>query len=217
MNLYELTKTVSLILQDTSLEPEIIPILNNGVQEIAGGMQSTLGSWITPPLPELFTIDTITTITDAAYVSMPDTFQRDLQFASKSNGAELEIANSFIEFAESAPLLDRSGAVYVVAEQGGNIYYQNIPSEVETITVHFYRLPVNMVTNTDEPDGIPTHLQRGLLVNYAAWKLFEMIEDGLEGPGFNTQRYRELFLTSLRTLELTVFDDVRGFNLIKEI
>ena len=60
------------------------------------------------------------------------------------------------------------------------------------------------------------HLQRDLLVNYTAWKIFELIEDGLEGPGVNTQRYQELFLKALRTLELTIPYDVRGINLMKD-
>jgi len=201
------------IMQDSSLDASIPGKLNQGVSEIAGGMQSTVGSVITPPLPGLFSIGTVDTVTDAAFVSMPATYQRGLQFVAGENGVEIDIANSFIEFASDNPLLARSGYIYEVAEKGGNLYYQGIPTAAETTTLHFYRLPVDMSGDTDTPDGIPLHLQIPLLVNYAAWKLFELVEDGIEDQGVNTQKHMGLFLRALRTLELTIPYDERGLAL----
>lgn len=316
----ELRTYVDVIIQDESLSQLAGAYLNQGVLEIAGGMQSTLGSWITPPLPELFTIGTVTTdsvdaayttyaeiknlisvgdtigftfndvaisvtftgdysqvqadintelvsnaftsgdivvswnsndlvltcandpssdtlvgddytdidtsdtvtpidtalVTAYPYVSMPSNFHRNLQFVANSNGVEVDIANSFISFSETYPLLNQSGTITEIVEQGGLFYYQGIPTSAENITLHYYRKPVEMDAIDDEPDGIPSHLQRDLLVNYTAWKIFELIEDGLEGPGPNTQRYKELFLIALRTLELTIPYDIRGINLMKD-
>jgi hypothetical protein len=212
--LASLTALVVNIMQDASLTASIPGKLNQGVAEIAGGMPSTFGSLLTPPLPNLFTIDTVDTATDAAYVSMPATYQRDLQFVIDGNGTEIQIANSFIAFTESNPLLDRSGSIYEVAEKGGNLYYQGIPTSSETLTLHFYRLPIDMSEDSDVPDGIPLHLQIPLLVNYTAWKLFELIEDGIEGENVNTMKYFTLFSNALRTLELTVSYDIRGMELL---
>lgn len=200
----ELQTLVANIIQDDSFTPDDIKgYLNRGVSEIAGGMQSSLGSFITPPLPKLFTIGTVDTATDAAYVSMPVTFQRDLKLAVNENGVEISISNSMMEFSQIYPLLNTSGNIYEVCEQGGNLYYQGIPTSSEEITIHFHRLPVDMSAPTDLPDGIPLHLQIPLLVNFACFEIFKLIEDGV-GEGVNTAKYGSLLMTALRTLELSI-------------
>ena len=205
----ELQERTGIIVQDSSLTDLFPSFLNQGVQEIAGGMQSTLGSWVTPPLPELLTIGTVTTIVDTPNVVMPATFQRTMNFAVSEDGNELDIANSFLDFMETYPLLDQDGRISEVVEQGGQLYYQGIPPSEEVITVHFYRLPVDMEDGEDTPDGIPSHLQIDLLTNFAAWKAFELIEDGLEGEAPNTEKYKNNFYVSLRTLELFIPVDTR--------
>ena len=152
----------------------------------------------------------------AAYVSMPTNFQRDLQFAASSNGAEIDIEDSFISFSETYPLLNQIGSITSVIEKGNNFYYQGIPSTPENVTIHYYRYPIPMDAIADTPDGIPSHLQRSLLVNYTAWKIYELIEDGIEGPGPNTQRYMELFYRALKTLELSIPYPNRGMNLLRD-
>ena len=213
----ELKSYVQRIIQDSSFDDDIVGYLNQAQLEIAGGMQSALGDWITPVLPDLLTIDTITTSVDDAYVSMPSDFQRRLQFVASAAGAEIDIEDDFIGFVETYPLLDQSGAITSVIEKGGKFYYQGIPTEAIDITIHYYRTPVDMSLDaTDVPDGIPVHLQKELLVNHAAWKLFELIEDGIEGIGVNTQRYMELFYRALKVLELSIPYQRRGFNLLKD-
>lgn len=215
MTYEELIAAVSNIIQDDSFsEIDIGKYLNQGQLEIAGGMLSALGDWITPPLPGLFKIDTVSTATDAAYVSLPSDFQRSLQFAASASGYELDIANTFIQFSETYPLLDRSGRIAEVAVFGGLLYYQGIPTTSEDITIHYYRSPTDMSDNDDTPDGIPTHLQRPLLVNYAAWKIYELIEDDFQEPGQNIQRYQNLFYQALQLLERSVPYETRGMMLI---
>ncbi len=214
MQLSELRTAVETIIQDESFtSSDIDGYLNEVQNEVAGGVESTLGSWITPPLPNLFTIDTITTSTTLAYVAMPTTFQRNLQFVSSSDGNEIDIAESFISFSQTYPLLDKAGTVTECCELGGNFYYQGIPTSAATITIHFYRFPVDMEDDTDEPDGIPNHLHRGLLVNGACRKIFELLEDGTEGNRPNTEKYMGLFLASARILELSIPYQIRVLNL----
>lgn len=208
----ELQSKVANILQDTSLVADIPDYLNQAVSEIAGGLPSTLGSVVTPPLPNLFTIDTVETVIDTASVAMPASFQRNLQFATNSAGIEIDVFDSMIEFAQFYPLMTASGSVQAVVEQGGRLYYQRIPTAAETLTLHFYKLPTEMTLNTDIPTCIPLHLQLPLLVNHAAFKLFELIEDGEAGMGVNTARYKTLFLEALHTLELTIPADSRSFS-----
>ncbi len=212
----ELQNRASQLVQDpdrTAANISFGELINQGVSEIAGGMQSTLGDWITPPLPDLLTIASVDTATDAAYVAMPTNFNRSLQLAAKATGQEVDISNSFIEFVETYPLLDKSGIISEVIEHGGNLYYQGIPTASEAVTLYYYRKPVDMSADTDVPDGIPLHLQVSLLVNFAAWKAYEFIEDGLEGEMLNTQKFMGLFLSALKTLELSIPDYTRGLML----
>lgn len=216
MQCSELISAVIRVVHDTSFNEDevlILSYLNEAQKEVAGGVQSSLGSWITPPLPELFTIDTVTTDTAAAYVSMPTNFQRNLQLAVSSDGNEIDIAESFIDFSRTYPLLDKAGSVSECCEFGGNFYYQGIPSSETDITIHYYRFPVDMTDSTDTPDGIPSHLHRGLLVNHACWKMFELLEDGIEGKRPNTEKYMQLFMSAARTLELTIPYEIRDLIL----
>lgn len=205
-------RTIDLV-QDSGLDSLIADLLNQGIHEIAGGMQSTLGDTITPPLPDLFTIATVDTSITDAFVSMPSTFQRTLQFVISSDSVEIAIANSFIEFTEADPLLEKTGSIYEAIEFGKKLYYQSIPTVSEEVTLHFYRLPVDMDIDSDLPDGIPLHLQYALLTNFAAWKAFEFIEDGIEGETPNTEKYLSFFQVALRTLELSLPHDTRGLEL----
>lgn len=191
-------------------------LLNQGVSEIAGGMQSALGDWITPPLPDLFTIGSVDTSITDAYVAMPTNFQRGLQLAVRATGQDVNIAHSFINFTKTYPLLDKPGIITEVAEKGGNLYYQGIPTVSEAVTLHYYRKSVDMSLDVDVPDGIPEHLHYALLINFVGWKMNEFIEDGLEGETPNTQKYMGFFLAALKTLELSIPYDTRGLNLISD-
>ena len=169
-----LISQVNVLIADDSLTNLFGDFINQGVSEIAGGIPSLLDgianplpNSLTPPLPELFTIGTVTTSINAAYVTMPTNFQRDLQFVAASKGYEIDIAESFINFVETYPLLNKTGGISEVIEHGKKLYYQGIPTVSETVTLHYYRKPVAMVASNSTPDGIPEHLQVSLLVNFA--------------------------------------------------
>lgn len=209
----ELIIRATTLVDDTVLTDSLGDFINQGVSEIAGGMQSLLLDVITPPLPDLFSIATVTTDTSLAYVDMPDTYHRNLQLAVSASGTEIDIAHSFIAFTETYPALSRVGNISEVSEQGGKLYYQGIPSTEEEINLHFYRKPVIMVNDSDEPDGIPEHLQMSLLVNFAAWKAYGFLENGIEGEMPNTIKFKSYFLEALKTLELSIPYDTRGLML----
>ena len=209
----ELIERTDILVQDPSLTDMLGDFINQGVAEIAGGMQSVLGSWLTPPLPLLFTIDTVATSTSAAYVDMPEEFHRGLQMVVASSGREISIEHSFIEFTETYPLLNKTGNISAAVEHGNKLYYQGIPVNSETLTLHFYRKPVNMVLDADTPDGIPEHLQILLLTNYAAWKAYEFIEIDLLENSSSIPKFMGAFLTALKTLELSIPDYTRSLFL----
>jgi len=209
----ELMLRTSTLVDDDSLAESLGDFINQGVYEIAGGMKSVFSDMITPPLPALFVIATVTTDVALAFVSMPVTFHRSLQLAVSAKGSEIDIAHSFIDFVTTYPALSRVGNISEVVEHGGKIYYQGIPLVGEILTLHFYRKPVIMISDADVPDGIPEHLQIALLTNFAAWKAYEILEDGIEGETPNTIKFKGLFFDALQTLELAIPYDSRGLML----
>lgn len=207
--LAQLKSKVSDVIKDTHIRTSsVTKYLNTGMTEIAGGLPSTLGNFLTPPLPNLLTIDTVDTATDAAYVAMPTTFQRDLIIAINESGVEIDIANSWIDFIAANPLLDKSGSIYEVMEKGGNLYYQNIPITSEELTLHFYRLPVDMSDSDDTPDGLPSNFHERLLVNYTIFRTYELL-----GEAKKAAYYESLFQKALADFELSIPFDSRPFLL----
>ncbi len=193
---------------------KIAAMLNRATLEIAGGMSSVLGSWITPPLPALFTIGTINTAVDSSFVSMPDDFHRNLQFVSSSTKTEIDLADSFISFSETYPLLNKSGSITECIEFGNNFYYQGIPTTIESVTLHYYRKPIDMVADTDLPDGLPIHLHNGLLVNYVCWQIFDLMKDlSMENFEQVTKPFKDRFYENLQILELSIPYENRELSL----
>ena len=64
-----------------------------------------------------------------------------------------------------------------------------------------------LAEGSDEPDCLPVHLQEALLVSFAAWKIFSLIEDGIEGPKVNTDRYDRDFHLALADLKVFLGDE----------
>jgi len=223
----ELQTYVRKIVQDNKYNESISLLLNQAQLEIAGGMKSTFGDFLTPPLPDLFTSDTVDTLTTTYKVTLPADFHRELFLVSNSSGVEVDIANSKSDFFSTNPLLNTPGNVYEVLDYGGYLYYKNLPASAETLTLYYYRIPVDMSADTDTPDGIPVHLQKGLLANYAIWKIGELInkeniihetnrEIILSASNRMLELHKELFFNALKGLELFISYDTRSTNFISE-
>ena len=205
----QLKDIIADIIKDAAYrKARVTKYINLSITEIAAGLPSTLGSFLTPPLPNLFTIDTVTTVTNTSFVAMPITFQRSLIFAVNSSGSEIDVSNSWIDFASTNPLLNKIGNLYEVIDVGKNLYYKNIPASAEDITLHFYRLPVDMVNDDDEPDGIPVNFHERLIVNYTVYRTFEVI-----GNLDKAEYYKILFLKALNDFELSLPFDTRSMFL----
>lgn len=167
---------------DISLQSRI----NTAVTEIAGGIRLPNGE-ITSPLPDLYSSGTVATATDAAYESLPDTYQRNVFYIADDsgdrilppNGGDYNSFGLFLDKIQEKDLSE-SGIIYHVAVKGTNLYYQGIPTASEDLTVHFYRKPVDMSENTDTPDGIPAQFQLRLVKHYVCRQLANEMVDGTE-------------------------------------
>ena len=179
-----LTAAISTIIQDSSIT-DITDRINDCVQMISAGVRLPDGR-VSPPLPELFQTDTITTDVSLAYVSLPATYQRNVFFVADASGDKINPPKggdlySFMLFLKQIYKKDltEAGSVYAVSIKGGKIFYQGIPAVAVDLTIHFYRKPVPLVDSTDVVDGLPEHLQRRLIVDYVCADIFgSMIEDG---------------------------------------
>ena len=195
----ELIEQVAWKIQDSSYShPMILARINKGVRRIAGMID----------LPDLKSSDTVVTNTNP-YVDLPSSAgnifhrkEKSLFFvASQGQDQELNIMDSWIKFLAKYPRLDETGDVTDVCVRGGRLYYQPIPTSTETLDLHFFRRPVDMVSESnDEPDGIPDHLQEDLLVYFACWDIFKEIEEG-EGKTPDTDKYHSLFAGAVAELQ----------------
>jgi hypothetical protein len=173
------------IIQDSAFYAGIVTRINNAVKAIAGGIRMPDGQ-ISPPLPDLYDMDTVDTSTSYPYVALPDDYQRHVFMVSDSNGNELYPPRggdhySFALFLRQANKKDltQAGSVDRVCVKGTKLYYQGIPSSSKTLTVHFYRLPVDMSDDADTVDGLPDHLAQRLIDHYVSKEIFgAYIEDG---------------------------------------
>lgn len=199
----ELIQLVKEKIHDASYSPPmILSRINKGVGRIAAIVD----------LPDLKSSDDVTTGTNP-YVTMPsdagNVFHRkkdSLFFVSSANNdGEVTIYESWVKFLAKWPTLDEAGDVQDVIVVGNKLYYQSIPDTADTLTLHFFRKPVEMDINDrdSEPDGIPEHIQEDLLVNFACWDIFSEKEDeSARTP--ETDKYRGRFSEALAELQMFV-------------
>jgi len=208
-NLTEIVADIQLVLNDNSAYPATVltPKINDAVSAIAGGLSLPENhikypSMTTPFLPDLFTIGTVTTSADAAYVSMPDDFMardKSLKLVVDSSGNRIPCSpggdyHSFRLFIRCLPQKDLSetGSVRVCAVKGSSLYYQG--KSEQTVTVHYYAAPTDMSAGTDEPDGLPSHLAKRLIRHWVCKEEFgQGIEDGEDNKGRAEQYHARKF------------------------
>jgi len=180
-------------------ESQILGLLNEAQLSIAGGGDRDHSLPLLAPLPELSSSATVTLAVDATSVSLPATYHRNVFFVSDSSGYELAAYDSHIELLKRYPTLDAGGTeIYCVV--GNTLNYA--PAKAQDVTVHFYRLPVDMDDGvTSEPDGIPVHLQERLLVSYVVREMQEQIEVGQESSRPNTSYWYSRHQAALGDLE----------------
>ncbi len=202
MQLSELQARVTEIISDSYYtSAKILEYLNRAVNEIAGGGVSPHGVAKLAPLPDLFKTDTVTTSTSNPYVSLPSDYMRGLFMVFNSDNDELEIYKSFINFVRKTDNMSETGTVDWVCRKGGNIYYQPKPTTANDLTLYYYKTPTDMVNATDEPEGIPGHLQDRLLVNHVCMRIFSEIEQDMDSRGMNTAKHTGLYMVAQDELE----------------
>lgn len=206
MNLSQLISTITDIIQDPAFDVSMPAMINEAVLKIASGDIIPGKNELTPPLPDLYTVDTIDTELLTGICDLPDDFNRDVIQVLNSANEEIQIVPSARKFLHKYTE-QNSGAVDVCAVQGKRLLYRDIPAVAETLTVHYYRTPDLLVDGDDEPIEIPTHLHRKLIVGYVCKEAFDSIEDGIEGLKTNTNHYETMYQKGLMELEMAIGQD----------
>ncbi len=202
---------ISSIIQDASYtDPVLISRINAAVEHIAGGIRmpdkTSYHGQYSPPLPDLMAFGTVTASADAAYVSLPDDYQRNVFYVADARGDRIGPVQggSYYDFTlflnrVMQKDLSETGSIYAVCVRGNKLYYQG--KNAEDLTVHYYRKPTAMVAaeegeDSPEPDGLPSHLAGKLIKHYVCREIFgEAIEDGESSVGkgysYHTARFFE--------------------------
>jgi hypothetical protein len=204
MTFAELITEVQNIVQDSAWTETMIKALLNRAQTVVASGVILPGKYqLTPPLPDLYATGTVDTIVGAGACSLPEDFNRDLIQVVNSDEENVSIIKSFRRFLTDNPERE-AGSVRICARNGQNLLYRDIPSTAETLTVHYYRSPEELLSSSDEPEGIPVELHKPLLAGYAAAQIFNQIEDGIEGQKINTSFWNNEFQQGLIQLEIMV-------------
>lgn len=209
--LSQIVESIKKVLQDSKYgEQFLINEVNGAMNNIAAGVRMPDGL-VSPPLPDLYKYDVVNTVTNAAFASLPADYQRGVSMIIDQTLYQIAPPDggdyySFSRFLKQINRLDftEQGEVYRVAIKGNKLYYQGIPSAPYPLGVHYYRKPVPMVLDGDEPDGIPSqlsHLQHSLLKHYVLRDIYgEMLEAGVTEPATAYKYHQGKFFEDMQDL-----------------
>lgn len=206
-----LREAIADILQDAAYTDLILTSkINAVVTRIAGGIRIPNGQ-TSPPLPDLFTMGTVTTSLTLPYVLLPTNYQRQVNVVADTSGDRICSPSngdyySFALFLKQISNLNmtEAGSVYLVAVKGTKLYYQGIPTVAETLSVHYYKKPTAMVYDYDTPDGIPDHLAERLIKHRVIADIYgEQIEAGVTEPSKGCEYHTGRFMDAM--IELVDF------------
>ena len=195
----ELTERILRIVQDRSFTADdVLVYLNECLLEIAGSEDPQI------LLPDLEAQADVTTSTSGPSCDLPENFQKNLFGCySLTQNRPIKVFNSKILLLQRFRPIDQVGLVRGVAQVGKKLWYQRIPSTAETLTLYFYGKPSPLVDENSRPECLPDHLARRLLENGVIARMYDLIEDGMDGAKVNTTHYLDLYNAAL--LELAAF------------
>ncbi len=183
MNRLEIRDEVENIVQDDSFGETV---LNSYIN------QAIIYTGANADIPELKRIGTVNTILEQAYTSLSSLtggFSGKLKRVKNADGDAIEIFSDLALLMDAYPLMSEEGEVEAVALEGSTLWYQDIPTVVETLTCLYYKNPDTLSSDDESPSDFPEHLHRQLFVHGCAWVIYDEIEDGIEGEKVNTKAH----------------------------
>lgn len=164
-------------------------------------------------LPLLETDSTVNTVLSQNYVDLPTDFQKKLlKCYSVSQKCWIEQYSSISVLLGKGHQVDDPGAVWGVAIRNRRLYYQYIPETAETLKLYYYKTPTLMTDISSTPDALPDHLAEPLLKSYACWKIYDLIEDGVDDPKINTIKWEREYNQNLFKLKSHLGPNDHGWS-----
>ncbi|MBI9090145.1 MAG: hypothetical protein JEZ12_13095 [Desulfobacterium sp.] len=207
MTFSELISKVQEAIQDPDYTDEMVgEILNRGLLAVASGVVLPDKYAVSPPLPDLYTEGTVETVVDSGVCDLPTDFNRGLLQVVNDQGEPLRVFSSFRKFLKENPGKE-VGSVRICAVNGKKLLYRDIPSTEETLEVHYYAAPIPMEDEDDEPDCLQEGFHHPLLVGFACKEIFNLLEDGIDGPKKNTMYWEREFQKGVHDLGVFIGED----------
>jgi hypothetical protein len=182
MNLGDMITEVDNIVDDSKFTSGMITdYINQAVQYAAAQVDL-------PGLKKLITAKTVVGQPYCSLAGVTGGFSGRLVRASDSGIAIYPNLQLLMDEYVSDDYLDLTqvGDVEAIALEGKTLWYQYVPAGITDIILLVYQNPSSLTANADIPSDFPDHVHRNLFVHGAAWMMFDMIEDGLEGSKPNT-------------------------------
>ena len=206
--LTELVTAIQDILKDNAYtETNIVSKINALVSRIAGGVRMPDGD-VSPPLSDLFSYGKIDTSITLPCVSLPIDYQRNVFNVYDTSNCRINppAGGNYYSFGLflkqiSNLALTEAGSIYRVCVKGNKIYYQGIPSVSTILGLHYYRKPIAMALDGDEPDGIPGHLAEDLIKHGVIKEIYgDIIEAGVTEPSHGAEYHTTKFYEAMTNL-----------------
>ncbi|MFV0437499.1 MAG: hypothetical protein ACK5PS_08935 [Desulfopila sp.] len=202
MNGSELVDEVLDIVSDPSItRDKALGMLNRGMSYVAGQVL----------LPGLATgVGRVTTSIGQNSSPLPADYQREIFWARVAGEPVAIYANLGVMLADGFSLELQAGRVLAIVPNGGDLIYQLTPTEPTDIDIRYYRLPIPMQDKRSSmPDGLgnsPGMIDAydQTLIHYGCWRLYERIEQGLEGGKVDSQYHEGQCRAELIKLEAAV-------------
>jgi len=193
MQLSEIVTAVEDIVHDSDYTSTIIKSLaNEAVLVVATGVLIPGRRQLSPPLPDLYTTSTVTTVLSTGYLSLPADYNRDVIMLVNSDGETITKIDSWLRFMKSSAD-QAAGTVDRYCVSGSRLHYRDIPAVATNLTAHYYKNPTTLTADADIPSCIPTVLHRDLIVGYVAREIFNKKELGMAGQKVDTANYDNIF------------------------
>lgn len=191
----QLADEVLRLLQEPSVtEQDALGLLSRGAEAVSG----------TVLLPELEAEAVVQTVPGYGRALLPPDYQRNLFMATDSQGRGLVIWNGrdqLMRYTSSAGV-----SVCAVCATPPHLLYLPVLSGPEDLTIHYHRRP-DAIASDSEVSFLPADFAR-LLVHFACWQGFAMIEQGLEGQKIDTNYHKAEFMGGVESLRLYLREGV---------
>lgn len=188
MNVTRLIARVARTVQDGSYsDGDILEYINEGLFAVSGLLA----------LPELERSALVSTDPDAKHVPLPADYHNHLRFVYSGNRRRsIRIYSNIVRLREERPLQ------MAVAVSGSNLHYYPSPAQPEELEIVYHARPEEYIDDLVQPDHLPSHVGLRVLHAYCCKRIYDEIEDGIDGQKINTLAWEKRYIEAVGELSM---------------